>query len=58
LADAGFPVVGDSLYGLESSARAGRMFLHHFSIAFPGFQARWMPDWDLLIADEIGKHSL
>jgi 23S rRNA pseudouridine1911/1915/1917 synthase len=46
-ADAGFPLVGDSLYGLESSARAGRMFLHHFSITFPGFQARWMPDWDL-----------
>jgi 23S rRNA pseudouridine1911/1915/1917 synthase len=47
LADAGFPVVGDSLYGLESSARAERMYLHHFSIAFPGFQAKWLPEWDL-----------
>jgi 23S rRNA pseudouridine1911/1915/1917 synthase len=47
LADAGFPIVGDSLYGPASSARAGRMFLHHFSVDLPGFQARWMPDWDL-----------
>jgi 23S rRNA pseudouridine1911/1915/1917 synthase len=47
LADAGFPIVGDSLYGPASSARAGRMFLHHFSVDLPGFQATWMPDWDL-----------
>jgi 23S rRNA pseudouridine1911/1915/1917 synthase len=47
LSDAGFPIVGDSLYGPASSARAGRMFLHHFSVDLPGFQARWMPDWDL-----------
>jgi hypothetical protein len=48
LADAGFPIVGDSLYGLESSDRAERMFLHHFEITLPGFEARWMPDWDLI----------
>ncbi|MDR1126097.1 MAG: hypothetical protein LBM64_08600 [Deltaproteobacteria bacterium] len=49
LAEAGFPIVGDAAYGLESTSRAGRMFLHHFEISLPGFRARWMPDWDLPI---------
>lgn len=49
LAEAGFPIVGDTAYGLESTSRAGRMFLHHFEISLPGFRARWMPDWNLPI---------
>ena len=53
LAEAGFPIVGDTAYGLESTSRAGRMFLHHFEISLPGFRARWMPDWDLPINEDV-----
>ena len=49
LADAGFPIVGDAQYGLESTSRAGRMYLHHFSIALPGFRAEAAPDWRIVL---------
>ncbi len=43
LAHAGFPIVGDPLYGIGNET--GRMYLHHFRIAFTGFEAVSEPDW-------------
>jgi 23S rRNA pseudouridine1911/1915/1917 synthase len=44
LAGAGFPLVGDSLYG-EKGGGAERLFLHHAAVSLPGFFALEMPDW-------------
>jgi 23S rRNA pseudouridine1911/1915/1917 synthase len=38
----GHPVVGDALYGSDVQ---GRMYLHHWRIRFPGFEAVAAPDW-------------
>jgi 23S rRNA pseudouridine1911/1915/1917 synthase len=38
----GHPVVGDTLYGSDFQ---GQMYLHHWQIRFPGFEARAVPDW-------------
>ena len=48
LACAGFPVLGDPLYGeSEDGPMAARMYLHHASLALPGFSALSMPGWGL-----------
>jgi 23S rRNA pseudouridine1911/1915/1917 synthase len=39
----GHPVVGDTLYGSDFQ---GPMYLHHWRVSFPGFEARAVPDWD------------
>ncbi|MDL2306532.1 hypothetical protein LJC48_00690 [Desulfovibrio sp. OttesenSCG-928-C06] len=49
LANAALPIVGDTQYGLESTSRAGRMFLHHFEISLPGFRAEVAPDWRIVL---------
>jgi 23S rRNA pseudouridine1911/1915/1917 synthase len=46
LAGAGFPLLGDPLYG-EGSDGAGRLYLHHAAISLPGFFALDPPDWEL-----------
>ncbi|WP_239060979.1 RluA family pseudouridine synthase [Desulfovibrio sp. JC022] len=43
LAHAGFPIVGDSLYGREDGA--DRMYLHHRKIILPGFEAVCETGW-------------
>lgn len=47
LASAGYPIVGDALYGKKNGA--GTMYLHHFSISFEGFNAFAGPDWPVSI---------
>jgi 23S rRNA pseudouridine1911/1915/1917 synthase len=44
LAGAGFPLVGDPLYG-EAGDGAGRLFLHHAAVSLPGFFVLDMPGW-------------
>jgi 23S rRNA pseudouridine1911/1915/1917 synthase len=46
LAGAGFPLVGDSLYG-DAGDAAQRLYLHHAAISLPGFSALDMPGWGL-----------
>ncbi|MDR3074404.1 MAG: hypothetical protein LBV01_06765, partial [Deltaproteobacteria bacterium] len=43
LADAGFPVLGDTLYGAPEDAFP--LHLHHAAIALPGFSAVCAPSW-------------
>ena len=43
LAAAGAPIVGDELYG--AGGERGGLYLHHFRVALPGFQAAAPPDW-------------
>lgn len=43
LAYAGFPIVGDPLYGV--GGEQGLMYLHHRRIVFPGFEAVYEPEW-------------
>lgn len=51
LACAGFPILGDLLYGGESNGTAGNiMYLHHYRIAFEGFCAEVPPSWALAAA--------
>lgn len=49
LASAGFPIVGDPLYGSEvrtlDTALEGVLHLHHARIVFPEFCAQCLPDW-------------
>ncbi|SHN68504.1 pseudouridine synthase family protein [Desulfovibrio litoralis] len=56
LAEEGFPILGDSLYAtssLHAETRKGQLpetkeetlFLHHYSIELPNFQAEFFPDW-------------
>lgn len=40
---AGFPIVGDQLYG--SGEEHGRMYLHHVRVIFPGFEAECAAEW-------------
>lgn len=48
LAGAGFPIVGDGLYGDSPlTAKTRQMYLHHAGISFEGFSANIPPDWDL-----------
>jgi 23S rRNA pseudouridine1911/1915/1917 synthase len=42
LAFAGYPIVGDALYG---HGPRERLYLHHFRISMPGFSAMAWPDW-------------
>ena len=44
LAFAGFPIVGDALYGQASEADE-LMFLHHYQVSMPGFSVKAQPDW-------------
>ncbi len=44
LAHAGFPIVGDAVYG-EATAD-GKMYLHNQRISFEGFEAECDPEWD------------
>ncbi|SDL41227.1 23S rRNA pseudouridine1911/1915/1917 synthase [Maridesulfovibrio ferrireducens] len=44
LAYAGFPIVGDTVYGTASAD--GKMYLHNHLISFKGFKAECEPDWD------------
>ncbi|OEU64719.1 MAG: pseudouridine synthase [Desulfovibrio sp. S3730MH75] len=44
LASAGFPIVGDEVYG-EASVDA-KMYLHNQRISFEGFEAECEPEWD------------
>lgn len=59
LASAGFPIVGDSMYGTGAgesaassagSAENGIMHLHHCRIAFEGFSAEAPPPWPAFTA--------
>lgn len=43
LAHAGFPILGDPLYGLPGDALP--LFLHHERLEFPGFSASCPPPW-------------
>ncbi|MFO8033410.1 MAG: pseudouridine synthase [Desulfohalobiaceae bacterium] len=45
LAHAGHPVYGEQLYA--ATASGSRLFLHHYRITMPGFQASCLPDWKL-----------
>jgi 23S rRNA pseudouridine1911/1915/1917 synthase len=40
----GHPIVGDPLYGHAVDSEA-RMYLHHYKISMPGFQASKWPEW-------------
>ncbi len=44
LASAGFPIVGDDVYG--QAAADDKMYLHNHLISFEGFRAECEPDWD------------
>lgn len=44
LAHAGFPIVGDFIYGREDGA--DRMYLHHRKIVLPGFEAVCDSGWE------------
>jgi 23S rRNA pseudouridine1911/1915/1917 synthase len=44
LAHAGFPILGDSIYGSDDGA--GRMLLHHRQIRLPGFEAECETGWE------------
>ncbi len=44
LAHAGFPILGDPIYGHEDGA--DRMFLHHRKIVLPGFEAVCETGWE------------
>ncbi|SMF42229.1 RluA family pseudouridine synthase [Desulfovibrio gilichinskyi] len=44
LASAGFPIVGDDVYGQASAGE--KMYLHNHLISFEGFRAECEPDWD------------
>lgn len=46
LAEAGFPIMGDVLYGDPADAAAeDNMYLHHYRISFADFCAEAQPDW-------------
>jgi len=45
LAFIGHPIVGDSLYGPENSSDEGILYLHHFKILMPEFEAGIEPEW-------------
>lgn len=42
MAHAGFPLVGDPIYG---RGEPGGLFLHHWRVELPGFTAQEGPDW-------------
>jgi len=44
LAHAGFPIVGDPIYGREGD-KQDRMYLHHNRITMPGFEAECDAQW-------------
>ena len=44
----GHPIVGDPLYGPPVVKSDARMYLHHYKIIMPGFQAYRLPDWKAL----------
>lgn len=43
LAHAGFPILGDALYGQKETVYT--LYLHHARIIMPGFSARRTPEW-------------
>ena len=43
LAHAGFPILGDALYGTEAAPRS--LYLHHARLALPEFSAFCQPPW-------------
>ena len=46
LAHAGFPILGDPLYGKQAGTPCVvRMYLHHARVTLPGFTASVMPGW-------------
>lgn len=45
LAERGFPIIGDNKYGTPDKRR-DRMYLHCFSISWPGFRLSVNPDWE------------
>ncbi len=45
LAERGFPVIGDSKYGPPDKLKSC-MYLHSFSISWPGFKLSVNPDWE------------
>jgi 23S rRNA pseudouridine1911/1915/1917 synthase len=48
LSSLGHPIVGDPLYGPPVAKSDARMYLHHYKISMPGFQAYKLPDWKAL----------
>ena len=48
LSSLGHPIVGDPLYGPPVAKSDARMYLHHYKISMPGFQAYNLPDWKAL----------
>lgn len=47
LATAGFPIVGDEVYGDSAASACGKMYLHHEQIVLPGFCASVAPEWGI-----------
>lgn len=45
LAFAGIPIVGDPLYGDFDESTDTGLYLHHFRVTLPAFQAVSIPDW-------------
>jgi Pseudouridylate synthases, 23S RNA-specific len=46
LAHAGYPILGDALYGTGKTGAT--MYLHHARLVFPGFEAFRLPPWLLI----------
>jgi 23S rRNA pseudouridine1911/1915/1917 synthase len=44
LSFAGFPIVGDTLYG-QAAENDSLLFLHHYQVLMPLFSAKAQPDW-------------
>lgn len=53
LAAAGHPVLGDPLYGGPDEVGAERLYLHHFRLSLPGFEASAPPVWPLWAGWEL-----
>jgi len=49
LAQAGFPIAGDALYGAGHAQ--GELKLHHWRLEFPGFSAKEQPAWQDIKAE-------
>lgn len=57
LASVGFPIQGDPLYGPGDEADGG-LYLHHFRVTLPGFQAAVAPQWPEWPQWEVPKSSI
>ena len=61
LAAAGYPLLGDRLYGARSEVAAERgmpFFLHHGGVMLPEFQAVFPPEWLGLFPESVQQAAL